>query len=123
MCLFLYKLVDFVSHEHLDLVDIWRLQNLNTKRYTKREKTRNGLVQSRIDYFLVSCHLEYMITYSDILPNIKSDHSLLKIALLQQDEERRGRGIWKLNISLLQNSQYVNLIKKTIKKPKMIVKT
>ena len=54
---------------------------------------------------------------SRILPNIKSDHSLLKIALLQ-DEERRGRGIWKLNISLQQNSQYVNLIKETIKKAK-----
>ena len=109
--------------EHLNLIDIWRLQNPDSKRYTRREKTRNGLVPSRIDYFLVSCQLEYMITYSDIIPSIKSDHSLLKIAWLQQDEKRSGRGIWKLNISLLQNSQYVNLIKKTIKRPKMIVKS
>ena len=59
-----------------------------------------------------------MITYSEIIPSIKSDHGLLKIALLQEDEERRGCGIWKLNISLLQNSQYINLIKETIKKAK-----
>ena len=64
-----------------------------------------------------------MIIFSDIIPSIKSDPSLIKIAFLQQDEERCGHGIFKLNISLLQNSQYVRLIKETIKKPKMVVKT
>ena len=79
--------------EVLNLVDIWRLKNPDAKRYTWREKTRYGFRQSRIDFFLISCHLEYYTETTQILPGIKSDHSLLKLSLFIKDEPKRGRGV------------------------------
>ena len=40
----------------------------------------------------------YFICYTAcyILTSIRSDHSLLKLTLKLEDEEKRGRGIWKL---------------------------
>ena len=68
--------------ETYDLVDIWNLKNPGVKKFTRRENTRYGLVHSRIDYFLVTSHLEYVIETADILPGLKSDHSLLKLTIL-----------------------------------------
>ena len=61
--------------ELLDLTDIWRLKNPHTVRFRRREKTLYGFKQTRIDFFLISCGLEYYINKVDILPSIKSDHS------------------------------------------------
>ena len=96
--------------EILDLVDIWRLQHPNTDRYTRHEKTRYGFSQSRIHFFLIPSFLEFSIDSSDI----RSDHSLLSLVVNLDDTSTRGPGLWKLNISLLQNEDYVDLIKKTI---------
>ena len=101
---------------NLNIVDIWRLRHPDTKRYTRREKTRFGFSQSRIDYFLASCQLEYVIVSTDILPSIKSDHSLLRLSVLLNKEQPRGKGLWKFNTSLLYDPVYVTLIKETIKR-------
>ena len=50
------KLLDLA--EEYDLVDIWRLRNTEKKQYTWRGKGKAGLVQSRLDFFLISCSLE-----------------------------------------------------------------
>ena len=34
------------------LTDIWRVTNPDTKRFTWRKITKNGITQSRLDYFL-----------------------------------------------------------------------
>ena len=47
--------------EILDLVDIRKLQHPDTDRYTRHEKTRYGLSQSRIDFF--SCTQLFGIYY------------------------------------------------------------
>ena len=52
---------------------------------------------------------------SDIIPSIKSDHSLLKVSLCLENEPKRGRGLWKLNVSLLTDSQYVKHMKTVLK--------
>ena len=89
--------------EMLSLVDIWRLRNPTRKRYTRRERTKYGFSQSRLDYFIISCHLEYFLKNTDILPSIKSDHSLLCMNLSLVNEPKRGKGTWKLNVSLLED--------------------
>ena len=40
-----------------------------------------GFSQSRIDFLLISCLLEYYTEITKILPGIKSDYSLLKLSL------------------------------------------
>ena len=45
--------------ELLDIADIWRIRHPSTKQYTRCEKTRFGIKQTRIDYILVSHHLGF----------------------------------------------------------------
>ena len=58
--------------------------------------------------------MEFSIDSSDIIAGFRSDHSLLSLVVNLDDTSTRGPGLWKLNISLLQNEDYVDLIKKTI---------
>ena len=100
--------------ETLDLMDIWRLKNANITRFTRREQTSFGFSQSRIDYFLILSHLQYHLCKTDIVPNIKSDHSLLLLIFDIEVENKRGRGLWKLNTGLHLDNEYINVIKDTI---------
>ena len=102
-----------------DLVDIWNLKYPGVYRFTRRENTRHGPVQSRIDYFLVTSHLEYVIETADIQPGLKSDHSLLKITILLENQPKHGSCLWKLNTSLLQDDNYIKLIKSTIQEGRL----
>ena len=58
--------------------------------------------------------LEYKTHTVDILPSIKSDHSLLKYAFALECERKWGKDLRKLNTSLLLDSDYISLINKTI---------
>ena len=40
--------------EKLNLVDIWRIRNPKTKRFTFRQYHATGFVQRRLDYFFIS---------------------------------------------------------------------
>ena len=107
--------------EEYSLVDIWRLRNPNTKYYTRREKCRSGLVQSRLDYFLASRSLEFEISNCNIKPGLMSDHSLIKVELNMKKTDHRGKGTWKFNNNLLRDKQYVTLVKETIQNIKQNV--
>ena len=60
---------------------------------------------------LISCNLEFTSINSNILLSIKSDHSLLILILSLENEPKRLRGLWKLNVKLLTDSEYLKLIK------------
>ena len=100
--------------EIFDLIDIWRERNPAIKRYTRREKTRAGLIQTRLDFFFISRNLNYIVKMTDIQPSVRSDHSLISITINFSNEQKRGRGVWKLNTDLLKDETYVEIIKKTI---------
>lgn len=89
------------------LVDIWRLRHPTLRRFTRRQKAVGGFVQSRLDFWLVSSHLNNAINKVEIHPGRRSDHSIISLAIQSQDMDTRGRGFWKLNTSLLQDSAYV----------------
>ena len=61
--------------EENDLVDIWRLRNPDTKRFTWRQ--RNPLIQRRLDYWFISDDLQDDIEYVDIKTAVRSDHSAI----------------------------------------------
>ena len=56
-----------------DLVDIWRIRNPDSKRFTWRQ--RNPFIQRRLDYWLISDVCQDDIEKSDIISSINSDHS------------------------------------------------
>ena len=101
--------------DNLDLVDIWRIRNPESLKFTWRNRTRAGVVQSRLDYFLVSSCIANMINRIDIVPGIRSDHSMLYLYLETDKSERRGKGFWKFNSSLLKDKEYVVLMRNCIK--------
>ena len=45
--------------KEFSLIDIWRIRNPNTLKFTIVERSKNGIVQSRLDYWLVSLSLAY----------------------------------------------------------------
>ena len=57
----------------------------------------------------------YITTLTDIKPSIKSDHSLLHIQLSLLDKQKRGNGMWKLNVKLLTDKEYIEFMKKVLK--------
>ena len=98
--------------DSLDLTDIWRFLNADTKTFTWRR--RNPEIQCRLDFFLISASLISTTSRADILPGFKTDHSLITLHLINSTNPR-GPGFWKLNTSFLSDEEYIDLIKKTIK--------
>ena len=76
--------------------------------------SKSGLVQSRLDFWLISTHLLYDVDNCKIYPGLKSDHSVVSLIMNIAGSTERGRGFFKFNNSLLQDKSYVDLIKDTI---------
>ena len=98
-----------------DIVDIWRVRNPDKKRYTHRQRIRGGkVVHSRLDYWLIDMHLQFIVKSCEILPSSISDHNPVLLKLTKQNETKIGRGLWKFNKSLLYDSEYVEKVKHII---------
>ena len=95
----------------LDLVDIWRSLNPETKRFTWRGPNKK---QSRLDYFLISTDFEPFVKKADIDVSYRSDHSPVYLSL-QFYNQSKGKGTWKFNNSLLSDKNYIQEIKNCIK--------
>ena len=65
---------------------------------------------SRLDFLLVSTHIVYDLKDANILPSIKSDHSLVKVTFGFKNSSQHGRGFWKFNSSLLKDPDYIDLV-------------
>jgi len=65
--------------ENIDLTDVWRVFNPETKRYTLRQRQPD--IQCRLDFFLVSQSSICNITQADIIPGFKTDHSMINLSL------------------------------------------
>ncbi len=87
-----------------ELHDIWRIRHPEMLRYTHRQRIKSGLTHSRLDLFLISKSLCYKITESSIDPGVHSDHSMFFFLKLSQGKcFKRGKRLWKFNVSLLSN--------------------
>ena len=100
--------------EEYNLVDAWRILNSETRRYTWRGITKAGQVHSRLDYLFISTHMIFDLDKAAIVPSIKSDHSLINITFTLKHSTARGRGFWKFNSDLLNDTNYTELVYKII---------
>ena len=91
-----------------DLVDIWRLQNPETKQFTWSQK--NPPIKRRLDYWLISDSIQDYISKTNIIPAIKSDHSAIILNLNSFKDRPFGPSYWKFNSSLLNDEEYVSMI-------------
>ena len=97
----------------LDLLDVFRELHPTTKKFTWKQW--GSTKEARLDYFLISSSLLPFIQNVQILPTCYSDHKPIMINI-DFSKFQRGRGFWKLNNSLLYNTNYVDMIKETIKR-------
>ena len=90
------------------VTDIWRYLHPSTNSFTWSR--RNGLFASRID--LIGCSHAWISSVSgcDILSFPFSDHCALSFSVSVPDAIPLGPGLWKLNTSILQESDYISLI-------------
>ena len=47
---------------------------------------------------------------ADILNAYKNDHNIIKLSI-RKSTQKRGRGLWKFNNALLENGDFVDMIK------------
>ena len=52
--------------------------------------------------------------HTDILASVSSDHSPILVSLMKSVIPSRGRGLWKLNCSLLNNAKFIEEMKNHI---------
>ena len=96
----------------LFLSDIWRTRNERETLYSWY-RTKPKLSASRIDFALISAGLCDLCQNVGYTTGLKSDH-LAYFLFLNLNKNKRGKGYWKLNVSLLSNINYVNLMNETI---------
>jgi len=60
---------------------------------------------------LIEKSLQEDIEKVDIVPSIKSDHSSIILKINSLSEHQRGPSYWKFNTSLLEDTDYITLIK------------
>ena len=93
------------------MVDVWRNQNPDVKQFT----WHRGNKRSRLDYFFCSEHLLNNLEKVEILPSVRSDHSLLHLKINSHGNQNRGKGFWKWNSDLIHDQIYVENVKRIIR--------
>ena len=107
------RYLEGIKQNH-NLIDIWRIQNPNLRRYTWRRK--NPLQQLRLDFWLITDVTNSNVSKCHIDTAYLSDHNMVHIQICVEKPCGRGKGYWKFNNSLLDDKTYCNLIVDLIKK-------
>ena len=72
----------FCMQSELDLIDIWRTKNSETKSYTWSQNLL--MVFCRLDYWLISNSLQDFVKSTNIIPAIKTDHAAIDLVLSER---------------------------------------
>ena len=97
-----------------ELTDIFRERNGKIKSFTWRNTGGQVIKQARLDYFIVSRSLIPKISETSIVPGYRTDHAIVTLKL-NSEGQKRGKGFFKFNNSLLQNEEYSKKIRETIR--------
>ena len=94
------------------MADVWRIRNPDLRQYTWHSSSK-PIIFSRLDYFLISDSFVNQVNNCKINPGFMSDHSIISMVLTLNNIER-GKGYFKINNSLILQTEYQNKIKKSI---------
>ena len=97
---------------NLNVIDTWHFYNENIKSFTYVHPTKS-YCKSRIDYLLLNKELNKYVKDINIIPAPAPDYKCVK-ARLEIPQKTRGVGYWKLNVSILSEENYRNLISNLI---------
>ena len=97
-----------------DLVDIWRIRNPNSKKFSWRQKS--PVIQRRLDYWLISDLLQDNVAKVDIVTAIRTDHHAITLEIDSLNDQQRGPSFWKFNNSLLDDTLFVERLRENFPK-------
>ena len=105
--------------DHFELNDIWRGQNQNSKEYTwsKYNRIASTFIARRLDYILANGNLVPYCQEAGICGIGFSDHRAVTLSF-NFSAFKRGPPIFKLNVELLKDINFVNQIKGMIEETK-----
>ena len=89
-------------------IDIWRYLHPTSSSYTWTRS--NGSLSSRIDFNLVPHVWVPSVSSCDIVACPFSDHCAVVISVRVPEVPSHGPGVWKLNLSVLNDPEYISLI-------------
>ena len=77
------------------------IQNLNgLLLLTFAQKHSSGFIQHRLDYMYISNTIQELVSMTEVLTPISTDHAPVLFSLSNEKGCLRGKGIWKFNNSL-----------------------
>ena len=88
------------------LKDTWREQKVTKREYSWKKKNSWPVKASRIDFALISGGIDQCVKTIQYISSICTDHRAIYIVIDLQPFQR-GIGYWKFNVSLLQNSVFI----------------
>ena len=94
--------------KEFDLVDVFRERKPNKKSYTYESKSLK--ICSRIDFFLIPRDKTYLVEQIETVISNAPNHKAVKLQF-NCPNRKRGPGLWKFNNALLEDEEYVNLIR------------
>ena len=88
---------------------------MKCRQFTFTQKHSSGFIQRRLDYIFISNILQELVTTTEILTPISTDHSPIIFSLSKGNDCLRGKVFWKLNSSLTKDQDYLTEIRKLIR--------
>ena len=101
--------------EKYDLIDIWRIRNPFSKRYTFRKNHFSGYIQRHLDYIFVFNTPQELLQQTSILSSFCSNHSRILVLYNKLTKISLGENFWKFNSSLVQDKTCLLKLKEQIK--------
>lgn len=95
-----------------DLIDAWRFTHPQDRLYTWNN--HDYTIRSRLDRWYIP-HMSRTSSNVNIRACPFSDHSAVDLNITQLNDNTRGKGVWKLNNTLLKDSAFCNEIKHVFK--------
>ena len=101
--------------DEYSLKDIWRIRNEEKREFSWIKKNTYPTKASRIDLALISGGLDQYVEMVMYVSSVFTDHRALYL-VVETSRNERGTGYWKMNTSLLQKKDFVQLINNEIDK-------
>ena len=86
------------------MVDIWRL--LHPKRRQFSWHSRQANISSRLDRIYIDSTWASLVKSCYITPFVWSDHDIVAMSFSLPNAVNRGRGFWKMNLTLLEDDAF-----------------
>ena len=100
--------------EKYDLIDIWRVRNLSSTRFTFRKNHFSGFMQRQLDYAFIPNSVQESVQDIAVLPSFRSNHLSLFLSYKKLLHSNLGKIFWKFNCSLIHDQLYMLKMKKHI---------